>query len=220
MEEIWKPVACNENYEVSNFGNIRNLKGHLLSQHDNGHGYKNVSLYYKGSHKILYVHRVVAEAFIENPENKSEVNHLDGNKGNNIVSNLEWCTRSENGKHAWNAGLKKVTNEMLKNSKEQLNRINNNPELRRKTLEAAAKVNKAKSRREYMLNSSNQFKPLYCIELGRLFLNAGRVEEKLGIKQNTVLRGIARENDTCGGYHWRRITKHRFNNYGRSSSNT
>ena len=220
MEEIWKPVACNKNYEVSNFGNIRNLKGHLLSQRDNGHGYKNVMLYGTPKRKVYYVHRLVAEAFIENPENKSEVNHLDGNKGNNIISNLEWCTRLENKMHALHSGLIKTTDKMRQNAKAQILKVNSNPELRKRALEAAAKTNKAKSKMEYMLNSSNQFKPLYCIELGRLFLNARRVEEKLGIKQNTVQCGIARGNDTCGGYHWRRITKHRFNNYGRSSSNT
>ena len=101
MEEIWKPVACNKNYEVSNFGNIRNLKGHLLSQHDNGYGYKNVMLYETSKRKVYYVHRLVAEAVIENPENQSEVNHLDGNKGNNILSNLEWCTSSENERHSY-----------------------------------------------------------------------------------------------------------------------
>ena len=70
--------------------------------------YRVVCLYVKGSEKsqqMHYIHRLVAEAFIPNPENKCVVNHIDGNKLNNSVSNLEWVTESENSQHAWDTGL-------------------------------------------------------------------------------------------------------------------
>jgi hypothetical protein len=72
-------------------------------------GYQRVGLYignYKT--KTIKVHRLVAETFIDNPEKKTDVNHIDGNKSNNNVFNLEWCTRSENIKHAFKIGLSKI----------------------------------------------------------------------------------------------------------------
>jgi hypothetical protein len=73
-------------------------------------GYQRVGLYvgnYKS--KTIKVHRLVAEAFIDNPNNKTDVNHIDGNKSNNKKTNLEWATRSENIKHAFKNGLSKIS---------------------------------------------------------------------------------------------------------------
>lgn len=73
-------------------------------------GYQRVGLYI-GNYKIktIKVHRLIAETFIENTENKKDVNHIDGDKSNNNVSNLEWCTRSENIKHAFKTGLSTIS---------------------------------------------------------------------------------------------------------------
>jgi hypothetical protein len=74
----------------------------------NPKGYQQVNLYGENcKYKTIYVHRLVAETFIDNIENKLEVNHIDGNKQNNNICNLEWCTRSENINHAYRIGLKK-----------------------------------------------------------------------------------------------------------------
>lgn len=68
-------------------------------------GYEVVMLYGKGKRRLYPIHRLVAEHFIPNPENKSQVNHIDGNKLNNNVKNLEWVTASENVKHSYDNGL-------------------------------------------------------------------------------------------------------------------
>lgn len=90
-------------------GDIYNAKtNRKLNPVDNGVGYLRVSLYCgNNKHKAYYVHRLLAMAFIPNPENKQFINHIDGNPKNNNISNLEWCTKSENGLHAFKLGLNK-----------------------------------------------------------------------------------------------------------------
>jgi len=105
MEKILGNVTLkqlDENYYVSNNGFVYSLnKQRFLSIHDNGKGYKTVSI----NRKSRYIHRLVAQTFIPNPLNKSDVNHKDGNKSNNSVENLEWNTRKENQVHASINGL-------------------------------------------------------------------------------------------------------------------
>lgn len=120
MNEIWKPVVNNNQYEISNLGNVRskgksyidklgrkqNRKPKILNVRVATIGYMCVDLKYDNVWKQKHIHRLIAEAFIPNPENKSTVNHIDGNKLNNSISNLEWNTYSENNKHAVDNGLR------------------------------------------------------------------------------------------------------------------
>lgn len=105
MKEIWKNIY-DYDYKISSFGRVKNKNGKLLKSYDNGSGYLKIRLYKKG-YKTFYIHRMVAEHFIYNIENKKCVNHKDGNKKNNTVKNLEWCTYSENHEHAYKNNLKK-----------------------------------------------------------------------------------------------------------------
>lgn len=105
QEETWKPsVEFPNNYWVSNLGNIKNKKGHILVQALHRTLYRRVRLCVLYQKYSRSVHRMVAEAFLENPENKPEVNHKDGNKSNNHVENLEWVSKTENMSHAVTAG--------------------------------------------------------------------------------------------------------------------
>jgi len=108
MKEIWKDVIGYEGfYQVSNLGNVKGLKRNKVkSQTLNSWGYKIISITKPNTKvKSVLVHRLVAKAFIDNPENKEQVNHIDGNKSNNCVHNLEWCNQSENMQHAFKLGL-------------------------------------------------------------------------------------------------------------------
>ena len=100
-EEMWKPVVSYEGlYEVSNIGRIRNIRGKLVKQSMTVSGYKRVTLRKNNIAKTKLAHRLVAEAFIPNPDNYNIVNHKDENKFNNNVENLEWCTQSYNSSYS------------------------------------------------------------------------------------------------------------------------
>jgi len=98
MEE-WRVISEYQNYEVSNLGNIRNCKTNKILKQSAKGGYNNISLVNENDKKCFKAHRLDALDFIENPENKSDVNHKDKNKLNNHLSNLEWMTRKENNIH-------------------------------------------------------------------------------------------------------------------------
>lgn len=100
--EIWKDVEESPIYEVSNFGRVKKKNNGRILKLQEHNGYKRVYLYVNGKQKKRRVHRLVAIAFIGMPkdENKLFVNHIDGNKSNNHVSNLEWVTHKENIYHA------------------------------------------------------------------------------------------------------------------------
>jgi hypothetical protein len=105
--EIWKTINGYDLYEVSSMGRVRRKAGYqsknerYLKPLNNGHGYMSVTLSLNSVVKRLYIHRLVAIAFLDNPEQKEEVNHIDGKRDNNFLENLEWTTRSENHYHRY-----------------------------------------------------------------------------------------------------------------------
>ena len=95
--ETFVKIEGFEKYEVSNLGKVRNIKsGRILKPFPNRDGYLGHSLCENNKRKHLYLHRIIATAFIDNPGKKPQVNHIDENKLNNDLSNLEWCTAKEN----------------------------------------------------------------------------------------------------------------------------
>lgn len=121
LHEIWLPVAGYEGaYEVSNFGNVRSLdktvrgrteserflKGRILKSKPSGAGYRSVNLSVNNLISTKLIHGLVAQAFIGDRPDGFEVNHIDGDKTNNHVKNLEYCSPSENMKHAFNNNLR------------------------------------------------------------------------------------------------------------------
>ena len=127
MEEIWKDIPNYDGlYQVSNLGNVKSLnryvrtcgnakrlvKEKILKATLDNTGYYVVGLYKNNIQSNYHIHRLVIEAFIPNTQNKPQVNHIDGNKLNNCLDNLEWCTASENGIHAYNHNLNKSRKEI------------------------------------------------------------------------------------------------------------
>jgi len=117
MEEAYRPVVDYEDlFLISNLGNLYSLRTNkLLKQQIHPNGYYIFATKIggrSGSNKCFKIHRLVAEAFIQNPDNKPQVNHIDGNKLNNRVDNLEWVTNKENAHHAHALGLAKNKGEL------------------------------------------------------------------------------------------------------------
>lgn len=125
--EVWRDIKGFEGvYKISNLGNVKSLyrviirsdkkpypvKEKIIATNKyfnvNGRGYLGVCLIYNRRRKTKHIHRLLAESFIPNPKNKPQVNHIDGNKLNNSLNNLEWVTASENIIHGYKLGLLKV----------------------------------------------------------------------------------------------------------------
>ena len=113
--KIWKDIEGYEGlYQVSNMGRVRSLdrinalgrrlKGRVLADKHNNRGYHTIALWRDGDIEYKFIHRLVAKAFLDNPDNLPEVNHKDENKENNAVSNLEWCTRKYNNNYGTRLG--------------------------------------------------------------------------------------------------------------------
>ena len=110
MHETWKDIVGYERlYQISSSGKVKSFPRYgtktkderILNQYKNRYGYMYVVLYKDGKRKIKTTHQLVAQAFIPNPENKPQANHINGDKTNNRVENLEWVTASENKLHSY-----------------------------------------------------------------------------------------------------------------------
>lgn len=147
-QEIWKDIPIYVGrYQASNLGRIKNIQtNHIMKQQIDIDGYFIVSL--EGLKKRTYkVHRLVAMTFIPNPLNKAQINHIDGNKKNNVITNLEWVTPRENIKHAYKIGIysrAQHSRAQDKHKKSVLKMENGNVVSKYESLSQAAKMHNVK----------------------------------------------------------------------------
>ena len=129
VSELWKDIPKYDGlYQINIYGEVRSLErkvlgakgqcqriayGKIKKQTLRANGYYAVGLWKDNKQKIEYIHRLVAIVFIPNPNNLSEINHIDGNKTNNKIENLEWCDGSHNVQHAYDTGLNSKAKKIL-----------------------------------------------------------------------------------------------------------
>lgn len=174
----WRKIDGFPRYSVSDEGQVRNdLTGRILKAHPDRFGYLHLGLSNDDGRKKRYTHRLAAEAFIPNPDGKTEVNHKDGNKRNCSVSNLEWVTPHENRLHMYRV-LGIAPN---RPTKEHLDKIH-----------ALGKIARAK--------------PVRCIETGAIYDSMRTAASAFGLSESSVSYAVKRMT-AAGGYHWELIAR-------------
>lgn len=237
MEEIWKEIeGYNKRYFISNKGSVKRIcekskKEVYMKIHKNEKGYCRVRLSYNYKTNFKSVHRLVAEAFIPNPENKPEIDHINGNREDNRVENLRWATHSENMN---NPLTKKKMKEYIpteetrekcskalkgrvfsEEHRRKIGEANKNRKVSRETREKISKSNKGKiiseeARRKMSENSKHRHgfksgneRKIICIETQKIYNSIKEAEKDCPVSASCISHCCRGKIKTAGGYHWK-----------------
>ena len=180
MGEIWKEVKGFDGYLVSNLGRVKSLKHkgeHIMSAYTGKIGYKVFTFTRNKKIVIVYLHRLLAEAFIPNPDNKKVIDHIDGCRTNNDLSNLRWVTHKEN-----------MNNPLcIKKMKEAV----------RPPITDEAKI---KLRENYRYDAHE--KPVKCIDTGIVYQSAAEAFRQTGVNFKGISRVCTGKRKSYHGTHW------------------
>ena len=214
--EEWKQIKGFEGlYEVSNFAQVRNSKGHILkSAIKKGHStnYNVVSLYKDGKGHTKTIHRLVAEAFIPNPDNLPCINHKDEDGTNNLPNNLEWCTKQYNTNYgtAQERRTEKIKGVLL--SDEHKEKISNSMKNYR---ENNAPCNKG----TYVNKPYKNVTPVKRINpvdgTEKIYVSIAEAVRENKVKQQNISACIAGKRKTTGGFMWEMVKHEDFCSYGK-----
>lgn len=193
------------NYSINHSGDVFNNKTGRKLKQTIKKGYCGVFLYNEKGRKYRLVHRLIAEAFIPNPNNYPEINHKDENSLNNSVDNLEWCTSKYNsnyGTHREKIRQRMLTNNPFKNKKHTTEaKIKMRQSKLGKTLteEHKSKISESCKGRKV------QGKAVLCVELNKVYLSVMDAERETGIPNANIVAACKGKRKTAGGYHWQYI---------------
>lgn len=207
-KEIWKTVPEYESYQVSNMGNVksidrlssngRKLKGKTMSQVEGTDGYLSVALCKNGKTRHIAVHRLVMLAFVGRPKQGYQVNHIDENKLNNQLSNLEYVTRIENCNHGTRNARISASNKGKPKSKSHKENISKS----RKGIQ----FSEDHKRNISVAKKKQCGRQVQCVETGEIFEAIVDAEKSVGVKRGSNIISACKDNKrTCAGYHWRYV---------------
>ena len=179
MIEIWKPIdGYEERYSVSNNGTIANASGKILKQYTDRDGYKRISLSHGSRLNTVLVHRLVANAFIENPNGYKTVDHINGIKDDNRVENLQWMSHRQN---------------LQKWHKEQNHKLSDKPKIK-------SNMKRGESRRIPIVQMSRSG------EYIQNFISLMDAERATGIGSGRISLCINNKKPSAGGFLWKKAT--------------
>lgn len=183
LDQIWKAVTIqpySTRYKVSNYGRVMNSQTQkIIKAYRNNKGYYIVDLCWQGVYKHMLVSRLVAMAFIQNPQNKPNVDHIDTDITNNCVQNLRWCTQSQN---LANPISRLKLNKALKAAK-------NTVQGRQRNRQAQLKCqNTPEAKARSMRTHRHQMKCYRCLETGVVYFGGHAAQRQLGLRRGYVLK--------------------------------
>lgn len=191
MEEVWKEIKGYEGlYSISNKGRIMNIKRGRIKAYGMSRQYRNVSLCKNGKMKAFTVHRLVAEAFIPNPLNKDQVDHIDTNPLNNEVTNLRWCNGKENNR-----------NPLTRVHKSQSKKGERNPFHKSRLTGERLKL-KQEAERKRIETVSRRVKQVLGGEVISTYSSSAEASKATGICATNINRCCNGKRKTAGGYSW------------------
>lgn len=194
--EEWRDIKDFEGlYKVSNYGKVYSVKSDILLSVADRRGYNKVVLSKNGITKDCSVHRLVAIAFIPNPNKYEQVNHKDSNRKNNIVSNLEWCNASYNIKHGWEHGS--IVGHNKPHTEEAKSEISKNrsgiyPSIETKIRMSKARVGKKHSNatKEKLSRANKYTRSIRNSKTGVEYSSIVEASLKEKVSQSTIYRGL------------------------------
>ena len=213
---IWKPIKGYEGlYEVSNLGQVRSVdrcvdfsngkkcfyKRRMLKQFNDKTRYKNVGLHKNNKRKIFKIHRLVAQAFIPNPYNKPEVDHIDTCKENNRIFNLSWCTRSENNNNILTR--KHRSESMIGHEVEEKTRIKMSEALKGRTITEEARQKMRDNHANFKDSKHPRAKKVYCVELDKYWDCIKECSNELQISRDCISMCCRGVHKSAGGLHFK-----------------
>ena len=191
---MWKVIENYPKYEVSNFGEVRIVKNNkILKKSVDARGYYKVTLTNNSERKTLFVHRLVAMAFVPNPNNLSQVNHIDENKQNNNSNNLEWCDIVYN----CNYGTRN----------QRISEAHKNKTFSTEHMQKLSKSQQGKNNSMYgrRYEDSPHARGVVCIETQQEYLSCKEASETTGISRTSLCNCLKGRSKTAGNLHWEYI---------------